>query len=240
MHSRFRWATFGVLTLGTAGTRAQSAPAGAVAGVQVSVVIDSTGRAQVRERYRIPRDTGVLQLQHIRRACASVGDVMLSNYVGKFTLASTEHAPWIRLRDTTGNAYSADSSGFEISYTVALAASSVDIPLVQLSRPVPRREEDREGSVSLSVVTDGEVGFPRLTRRAPGVAWAGRFVAVPSFVRLKRTGGATTLPADCVGSAPNESSDGGLTWRFWTLVAIMVAWVPLYLAWARRAQDGEA
>ncbi len=225
------------LTPFTPFTRFQSAE-----GVQVSIVVDSVGRAHVRERYRIPRDTGMLTLQLLRRACASVSAVTLSNYERAFVLAATVNEPWLSLRDTTtaGRAFNLDSSGFDISYTVTLVASSGDIPLVQLTRPIPRLEEEREGGVSLSVEGKADVIFPRLARAAPGQPWVGRFVAIPSFVRVERIAGASTLPADCAANGPDDTSDGGLAWRFWTLVGIMVAWVPIYLAWARRAQDGDA
>ncbi len=228
----------GMLTLDVSYARAQSTPA-AAASVQVTVVIDSPGRAVVRERYRVPRDTGTLQLQLLARACAAVSGVTVSNYVHTLPLSATLHGPWIRLRDTTGQAFNVDSLGFDVSYTVAMAAPSADIPLVQLARPIPRREDDREGSVSLSVRTDDEVRFPRLTRSASTRTWVGRYVAIPSFVRVERAGDTDSAMTTCAGRDTSDSSDGGLTWRFYTLVAIMVTWVPLYLAWARRAHEGE-
>ena len=240
MRLRLRTLTLGMLALVARDVRSQSLSTGAAARVQVSVVIDSTGRALVRERYRVPRDTGAIQLQLLTRACASVGEVILSNYVSTFVLPSTGHAPWRILRDTTGAAYSPDSSGFDISYVVALGEQSVDIPLVQLTRPIPRREGEGEGSVSLSVLTGGRVGFPRLARKAPSEAWVGRFVAVPSFVHVDQMGKVTSTVADCIAPAQRPISDGGLRWRFFTLLAMMVAWVPLYLFWARRTQEGDA
>ena len=218
---------------------AQASPPVSAAGVQVQVTVDSTGHARVLERYRIPRDTGRMQLQLLQRACATVSVVTLSTYADTFVLASTVNGPWVTLRDTTasGQAHNADSSGFDVSYTVSPGAPSVDVPVVQLTRAIPRLEGEREGGVSLSVATDGEVLFPRLSRRAPGQPWVGRFVAIPSFVRIAQTRGATPV-AGCASEVASDSSDGGLTWRFWTLVGIMLAWVPLYLTWARRAQSG--
>lgn len=243
MNRRLRLTTTALLALVASEARTQALPAELIAGVQVTVVVDSAGRARVVERYRVPRDTGALQLQLLERACASVGVVTLSNYVDTRILASTNGGPWTTLRDTTAgrSAYNADSSGFDISYTVSLDSPSADIPLVQLTRPVPRVEE-RLGSVSLSVATDGEVRFPRLTRAAPGQLWVGRFVAIPSFAHVERPKGTSTSSSstNCAAVVARPSSDGGLSWRIWTLVVIMVAWVPVYLAWARRAQEGEA
>jgi hypothetical protein len=81
--------------------------------------------------------------------------------------------------------------------------------------------------------TATQVSFPHMTRRAPN-EWSARFVAVPSFVEIN---GPRTTPCD--ERAGERGDDGGLVWRFALLVGIMIAWVPLYLAWARRSQLGE-
>ncbi|MEP7346515.1 MAG: hypothetical protein ABI877_14685, partial [Gemmatimonadaceae bacterium] len=226
---RFRLALAGVLTAIGSAAWPQVSPS--VAGVEVQVVVDSGGRAQVVERYRVPIATGVIQLQFLQRACASVEAVTLSTDANSRVLAIEGDGPWVSLRDTTakGRLLFPNSSGFDVSYIVSRTVPSADIPLVQLTRPIPRSDEEREGGVVLSVVTDGEVSFPRLTRTGPGQPWMGRFVAIPSFVRVDRKGGTTRPAVACGTSTPHVWSDGGLSWRFWTLVAIMIAWVPLYL-----------
>jgi len=43
--------------------------------------------------------------------------------------------------------------------------------------------------------------------------------------------------SDCLEPTVEDGDDGGLVWRFFLLVGIMVAWVPVYLAWARRSGE---
>jgi hypothetical protein len=59
-------------------------------------------------------------------------------------------------------------------------------------------------------------------------------VAVPSFVEV--AGLRATRCDEGVGAG---GDDGGLVWRFCVLVGIMITWVPLYLAWARRSTERE-
>jgi hypothetical protein len=72
-----------------------------------------------------------------------------------------------------------------------------------------------------------------MTRQAPN-EWSAHFVAVPSFVEVA---GLRATPCD--EGVGERGDNGGLVWRFVVLAGIMVAWVPLYLAWARRSQEGE-
>jgi hypothetical protein len=75
------------------------------------------------------------------------------------------------------------------------------------------------------------VQFPHMTRQAPG-EWSARYVAVPSFIEI---GGVPNAP--CAEGGEGRGDNGGLVWRFFLLTGIMAAWVPLYLAWARRSMD---
>jgi hypothetical protein len=75
-----------------------------------------------------------------------------------------------------------------------------------------------------------------MTRR--GTEWDARYVAIPSFVQVSLTGVEGARTTGCAATGAPVGSDGGLVWRFLLLVGIMGAWVPLYLAWARRSGDG--
>ena len=218
--------------------RAQQAP-GVTSAVTIRIVVDSTGHARVTEEYRVPNDSGALQLQLLRRRCTPVSAVRLSAAAKSVMLLQILNSPWTALRDTSGalDSSNGDSAGFGIRYAVSLLQPTADIPLVHLTRAIPRRESEREGGVSVSVVTDGEVEFPRLSRTAART-WTGRFVAIPSFVRVSLPPATTPRRSGCGNAADADVTDGGLTWRFWTLIGIMVAWVPLYLGWARRTQEG--
>jgi hypothetical protein len=78
--------------------------------------------------------------------------------------------------------------------------------------------------------TDGRVEFPHMSRQAAS-EWSGRFIAVPSFVKVRKPN------PGCDALSRASGDNGGLVWRFALLVGIMVAWVPLYLAWARRTGE---
>lgn len=209
-------------------------------GMQVNIVVDASGEARVYERYRLPGDTSGIQLQLLDRPCTTVRDVAVWNYRDTVTLQSIRNGPWQILRDSSGRALNADSSGFDVSYRVSLNATSVDIPVLHLTRPIPRREA--EGAVLVSVTLDGParvVDFPTLTHGLAG-SWSGSFVAAPSFVHVAPPNQNGSGDPPCQSANAGNFGDGGLSWRFWTLVLIMVAWVPIYLAWARRTREHEA
>jgi hypothetical protein len=110
------------------------------------------------------------------------------------------------------------------------------IPLVHLASAVTGNGSTRTGPVNVLVRVSGaaaRVAFPHMTRQAPN-EWSARFVAVPSFVEVA---GLSATPCDEGVGAGGD--DGGLVWRFCVLVGIMIIWVPLYLAWARRSAERE-
>jgi hypothetical protein len=145
-------------------------------------------------------------------------------------LAGSEarHGPWIVWRDTT--APRSNSGQLSVRYDVWLGGSRT-IPLAHLAAP-PAGDSSRNGAAAVAIRFArgvGEVEFPFMTRQAPD-EWSGRYVALPSFVKV----GGFALACD---RPPPAGDNGGLVWRFSLLVGIMVAWVPLYLAWARRTGE---
>jgi hypothetical protein len=121
-----------------------------------------------------------------------------------------------------------------VRYDLWLGGSRT-IPLVHLAAPLARVDSSRQGAVTVALRFDrgaGQVEFPHMTRQAPN-EWSGRYVAAPSFVKV----GGPAFACDLRTDAPGDN--GGLVWRFFLLVGIMVAWVPIYLAWARRSMDPE-
>ena len=110
---------------------------------------------------------------------------------------------------------------------------------VALVRPVAKAASGAKPVtviVNTLSVPDARVTFPSF-RQQGKTAWTGEFVGVPSFVHV-------AMPDSRVvrcGRPLEPNDDGGLTWRFALFVGIMVAWVPLYLMWARRPDvDGDA
>jgi hypothetical protein len=209
--------------------------------VEITILVDSTGEATIHERYRVPRDTGGMVLELLDRPCATIGPVTLSNYRTTVVLSGTRRGPWQTFRDSVGTAYNGDSSGFDLGYVTTLHGGG-DIPVMHLTRPIPRREGEREGPVALTVTFRGgsanAVRFPPLAHDIAGT-WASHFVAVPAFVHVERADEVAPRTAECAEEGGNDASDGGLSWRFWLLVGIMVLWLPIYLVWARRTRDDD-
>jgi len=165
--------------------------------------------------------------------------------------AEARHGPWITWRDTTPQG--GDSLRLFVSYDVWLGGSRT-IPLAHLTPPLARQDSSRGGAVTVAVRFvrgAGEVEFPHMTRAVPANSaeraeqkahagrngtrqapdeWSGRYVAVPSFVKV----GGFAFACD---RRPTAGDNGGLVWRFSLLVGIMVAWVPIYLSWARRTGE---
>jgi hypothetical protein len=138
-----------------------------------------------------------------------------------------------------------------VGYDVWLGGSRT-IPLAHLANPLARKDSSGRGAVTVAVRfarSSGEVEFPHMTpfansaNRAEQTAqagrngtrqalneWSGRYVAVPSFLKV----GGFAFACDRL---PAAGDNGGLVWRFSLLVGIMVAWVPIYLSWARRTGE---
>ena len=221
----------------------------ASAGVTIDVVVDAVNSARVHQRYRLAPDTAsaASRLQYLARRCTTVEDVALTTPRGRVALAQSPNGPWVELGEGPAPLLGHDSAAFDVEYRVRWSGPDADIPLALLTRPIPRREGEREGAVTVRVTIAGAgatVGFPQLReagRDDAGSRWVGRFVAIPSFVRVRFPARPSLeCPPAGGGDGGSRFDDGGLTWRFWLLVGIMVAWVPLYLAWARRQTEHDA
>src|SRR5262245_16214543 len=112
------WSERVVLTLALVIAQSVSAQGSAPTGVTINVTVDQAGKAHVQEQYRLPGDTSGLQLQHLARACARVGEVRLVSATGELKLASSARGPWVSLRDSSIQRNNA--SDFQISYDVDL------------------------------------------------------------------------------------------------------------------------
>ena len=212
---------------------AQAAPR---AFARVTITPHSDGAVEVRERYVVPDDTGLLAFRVLSRPCAIVtGAAIVAGERGTAPVA-TPQGPWTRLDDTSQAHARTDSLGFEVRYLVTLTALDADVPVAHLVRPVAKAASGAKPVtviVNTLSVPDARVTFPSF-RQQGKTAWTGEFVGVPSFVHV-------AMPDSRVvrcGRPLEPNDDGGLTWRFALFVGIMVAWVPLYLMWARRPDVG--
>jgi len=203
--------------------------------------VDSGGSAQVEERYVLTPGPAALELRALSRRCAELLNLRVERRGTDVLGVHGSDGPWLSFRDTA-TAPGGDTLRLVVRYEVRRRDRSADVPLWHLTTPIPQRDGEREGTVSLLVRFadgDGRLAFPHATRDATG-AWSGRYVAIPSFVSVSHDADVAGAPSDCDPSALPPGDDGGLVWRFFLLIGIMVAWVPLYLAWARRSVEGDA
>lgn len=216
---------------------------GLTTNVSVIITPDSAG-ALVHEEFVHASDS--LQqrprFRALTRACATIEDVQLTEGDRRRSLTAGAPGPWVTFDDFgergADSPTRARATTLTLQYRVRHQGALMDVPLILPAHAIPRVEGEREGTVHVRVEgfpSGNEVRFPQLVHDATANTWSARFVAIPSFVRLttKDTVGECTAPV-------GHGDDGGLSWRFWLLVGILVAWVPLYLAWAQRVTSADA
>lgn len=224
---RLRVKTFGlVMVLLTAGVAGDAAGQTRNGTIDISISVPSADSAHVEEHYLVTSSPSELRV--LTHPCAAIRNMRIERGGIPVNVVESRDGPWITLRDTTPG----DSRPLTVRYDVRLAGTG-RIPLVHLAAPLARSNAARLGAVAVEVNFDDgskRVAFPHMTRQAQH-RWSARYVGVPSFVQIAGDAG-----GGCV--EPAERGDhGGLVWRFFLLVGIMVAWVPLYLAWARRSGE---
>ena len=217
------------LAIGVAGDALAQSQQGTV-GITVEVMSDA---AHVEERYVLASSTSPIALRVLTRPCATIENLVLEQAGAVLAVKESRDGPWITFHGTI--AAQDDSLRLFVRYDVRPAERGV-IPLVHPTTAVTGNGSTRAGPVRVDVrVSDAmaRVSFPHMARQAPN-EWSARYVAVPSFVEI-----AGLRAAPCDQGAGKGGDDGGLVWRFFVLVGIMITWVPLYLAWARRSTERE-
>jgi hypothetical protein len=245
-----RWKACAVLVVAI--TKAQAQPPPVL--VEAKVAARTPNAVRVEQRFAVGAATEPIELRLLTRPCMLIHNLRVERNGAPVAGVEARKGPWITWRDTTQSR--PDSPVLTIAYEAWLGGSRT-IPLAVLTSVLPGTRM-ADGAVRVAVQFDGravlasDVEFPQMTRVAlPGSvradqpvrenpsgtrqlpsAWSGRYVALPSFLKV---GG----PAFACDRIPPTGDNGGLVWRFALLVGIMVAWVPLYLAWARRTgEDG--
>ncbi len=195
--------------------------------IDIAITVPSADSAHVEERYALT--SAVTELRVLTRPCATIENMRFERGEVALAFVQSRDGPWVTLSDST---VPGDSVPLIVRYDVRLAGTGV-IPLVHLAVPLVRNRAMPLGAVSVHVTIGGarRVAFPHMTRQADS-HWSGRYVGVPSFIEI-----AGEVTGDCDQSAGARGDNGGLVWRFFLLVGIMVAWVPIYLAWARRSGE---
>ena len=195
--------------------------------IDISITMLAADSAHVEEKYVLTSSPSDLRL--LTRPCATIANMRIERAGTVLTFAPSRDGPWVTFRDTTPG----DLLPLVVRYDVHLTGTGV-IPLVHLASPLARNSAAPLGAVSVEVNVAngaGRVVFPHMTRQA-ATRWSGRYVGVPSFVAIEGA-----VDGTCSEQTGAGGDNGGLVWRFFLLVGIMVAWVPIYLAWARRSGE---
>jgi hypothetical protein len=202
----------------------------AAAGTRVTIAVEGD-RARVRAEL-VPADSArdaPAVFSYLAQECAPIDSLRVTRGSEVLALSETEAGPWRRV---TAPAPSSPSQGTHlVEYVVRLLGGEPKIPIVLPADPLVRGVAHDPGAlVTLTFRTgSGRVVLPRMERAPDAPAWHGRYLALPSFVRVAGVG------ADGSCAAPATSGDsGGLPARFYTFVAVLVLWVPLYLWWVSR------
>jgi hypothetical protein len=245
-----------MVSVGVAGNALAQARPGTA---DITITARSPNSVNIEERYVLGPSSQPIVLRVLTRPCIVIEKMRIErDGVAALVTAEARNRPWLTWRDTTPSGD--DSIRLLVRYHVWLGGSGT-IPLVHLAAPLAREDSSRQGAVTVAVRFArgaGQVGFPHMTRAvptlsteraertepvgAPGASsrngtrqapneWSGRYVAIPSFVKV----GDPTFVCDLRAEAPGD--DGGLVRRYWLLIGIMVAWVPIYLSWARRTGE---
>ena len=222
------WLAFAAVLAVASGAGAQSQQG------TVDITVDVGPNAvHVEERYLLAPSATPISLRVLTRPCATIENLALEQAGAVLPVTESRHGPWTTFHGTI--AARDDSIRLVVRYDVRPAATGV-IPLVHLTTAMTGNGSTRAGPVEVLVrISDAaaRVSFPHMAREAPN-EWSARYVAVPSFVEIS---GPRSPPC---GEGKNAGSDnGGLVWRFFLLVGIMITWVPLYLVWARRSSERE-
>ena len=224
-----RWVAFAAWVSGVAGDALAQGRQGTV-DITVDVISDA---AHVEEQYLLAPSASPISLRVLTRPCATIENLHFEQAGSVLSVTQSRAGPWITFHGTI--AAPDDSLRLFVRYDVRPAGTGV-IPLVHLATALTGTGSTRAGPVTVDVrVSDASarVVLPHMTRRAPN-EWSAPFVAVPSFVEIARL-----RAAPCAEGAGQGGDNGGLVWRFFLLVGIMITWVPLYLAWARRSTERE-
>jgi hypothetical protein len=192
----------------------------------------SGAQARVQEHFEFAGNPGALSFELLQQRCATIENIRVEADGSLLPLETEITAPWLRLHDTSAVDPARQALGYRVSYDVELRDATVSVPLLLPAATL--RGSARGDPLALLTVTapaDVRVVLPRLAR-SEGGAWSSRMAAFPAAVRI-----AGVQPnADC--SDLVEGSSGRFKLIFWLLVATLMLWVPTYMRWANRQQQG--
>ena len=202
--------------------------------VHVAVDVTPAG-VRVRERFELAEEPRDRSFRVLTEPCTPIGDVVIRRDGRPVRLTYETRGPWLTLRDT--GAPTGTAGAYEVEYAATATDAEPRIPLVVPMTPFADDSSLRARGAVVEVrfessVRDGRVILPRMEPQSDARHWQGRYLALPSFVRLSVGAGGATCARARAGA-----DTGGLPARFLTFVAVLVLWVPLYLWWVSRDRD---
>lgn len=224
-----------VVTLGMLGSGSLGAqPRLRANEASVAMVVRAGNGAAVQARYAFTGNPGAMSFEYLEQPCAQVGTVRLESEGRAVPYARVATGPWVRLHDTSAVDLGRSSLGYTLTYDVALQGDVVSIPVVVPVSALARgaRRGDPVATVAVRLPQDGRVVLPRMARVDATGRWEARMIALPSAVRVRLAKPNGNCAADAV---PRDS--GRFILIFWSWIATLVLWVPLYLWWANRQHD---
>ena len=198
----------------------------------VTIVVSAGTGASVRARYAFTGNPGALSFEYLEQPCAQVGAVRLDSEGRPVPYARVATGPWVRLHDTSAVDPLRTSLGYTLSYDVALHGDVVSIPVVVpvSALATAARRGDPVATVAIQLPQDARVVLPRMAQVGATGHWEARMIALPSAVRVRQA----APNEDCLAEASAPGESGRFILIFWSLIATLVLWVPLYLWWANR------
>jgi hypothetical protein len=201
----------------------------------VGMVVSAGNGASVQARYAFTGNPGAMSFEYLEQPCARVGVVRLESEGRAVPYARVATGPWVRLHDTSAVDPLRTSLGYKLTYDVALHGNVVSIPVIVpvTALATAARRGDPVATVAVRLPQDGRVVLPRMARVDANGRWAARMIALPSAVRVRLA----TPNGGCSADASTPGESGRFILIFWSLIATLVLWVPLYLWWANRQRD---
>jgi hypothetical protein len=235
-----RLALCALLAAPTIGPAQATRPSFAASDVRITITVAANGRAAVRETFTVAGDSSAADFEYLTVPCAVVGPVRERVSGTDVVLSRIDHAPWVRLRDSAVTSRPRGAVSLVIDYDVELSGREASVPVVHPAMPIQAARGYGAKVVHVDVSFENSNGtgvlLPQLARIGDG-PWTGHFLAMPSVVRVDRGSASAAVPCDLPGGPARDS--GAFEFIFFSFLATVALWVPLYLWWVSRQRDPE-
>jgi hypothetical protein len=220
-----------VLALAAASARGQQ-PSPAISSASINIAIDAPDVAVVNVNLSADRPMAPVAWQFLHDRCAGIDTVLFTQANTTQAVLPSSRGPW-----TTVPAPDMSTPTATLRYRVHMFGPVAAIPIVMPAAPLGDRGA---AAVRLRLTIGSRLAharplFPALHQVGAG-EWEAQFPAMPSVVRIALN---DSVVASCAGEEAPASA-GPFLPIFFSFVAVLVLWVPLYLWWARRSRDSRA